>query len=312
MKQLFISLDWGTSSFRLRCIDASSGMIQHEWRSGEGIASVYQRWLGSGLDDSQKESFYWQPIRQALQLFPEKMQTALPIIISGMASSSIGIKMLPYVKLPCSLQAASLFIGRLSAHHQELWLVSGMQTEDDVLRGEETILQGMPESYSDGLVVLPGTHSKHVILADRQLADFRTFLTGELFELLCKQSTLSATVNPMAGSFHKQAFMDGLEQSGAGHLLNLVFHARTRQLLKQIPSEVNFDWLSGLLIGAEIRSLPAAPQNIILIAEGTLRERYLLAIEKIFPERVLQCLDSDACLVQGHCRIIEQIRLQGV
>jgi 2-dehydro-3-deoxygalactonokinase len=228
-----------------------------------------------------------------------------------MASSSIGIKALPYVKLPLLLTPDNLFIAGLSNHQQEMALVSGIRTEEEVLRGEETILLGMSETFSEGLVVLPGTHSKQVILAGGQLVDFRTFMTGELFELLWKQSTLSATVNPMADSFHKQAFLDGLEESGTGHLLNLIFHARTRQLLKQIPGEINFDWLSGLLIGAEIRSLPADPQKIILIAEGTLRERYLLAIEKIFPDRILKCLDADACLVQGHCRLFEQIRMRG-
>jgi len=306
MKPLFISVDWGTSSFRLRCVDATAGRIVHEFRSGEGIASLYQRWLGSGLDDSQRHSFYLRPLFLALQTFPDELRTGLPVIISGMASSSMGIRTLPYLSLPLSLKTGHLLTAQLDAGDNDVILVSGLQTGDDVMRGEETILLGIAEKINEGLIILPGTHSKHVILSGGQLMDFKTFMTGELFELLWKQSTLSATVNPASDTFNRDAFLEGLRAAREGNLLNLLFHARTRQLLQQIPGEDNFDWLSGLLIGTEMLSVPPSSQKIVLSAEGLLQNRYQLAIEQMWPDKMLQCVDADTSLIKGQCILFRQ------
>ena len=54
------------------------------------------------------------------------------------------------------------------------------------MRGEETQIAGFLSEFPgfDGVVCLPGTHTKWVHLSAGEIVSFRTFMTGELFGLL--------------------------------------------------------------------------------------------------------------------------------
>ena len=64
----------------------------------------------------------------------------------------------------------------------------------DVMRGEETQIAGMLAATPDfdGLVCLPGTHTKWARVSEGRVTDFRTAMTGELFALVSGHSTLSS------------------------------------------------------------------------------------------------------------------------
>jgi 2-dehydro-3-deoxygalactonokinase len=49
--------------------------------------------------------------------------------------------------------------------------------------------------HRDGWLVLPGTHSKWVLLRDGVIQSFATYMTGELFAMLSKGGTLSAMMD---------------------------------------------------------------------------------------------------------------------
>ncbi len=130
-----------------------------------------------------------------------------PIAISGMASSSIGWQELPYARLPMSLDGSGLLwrdaepLSLGDTEHRVI-LVSGARTDTDVLRGEETEVIGLfnlgelEQFQARSLVIKPGTHSKHVQVADGQLVDFATFMTGELFDVLSRHSILRYSIEP--------------------------------------------------------------------------------------------------------------------
>lgn len=304
---LFLSCDWGTSAFRLRCVNAESGERLYEVSNEQGIASVHKQWLKQNLAESERISFYFGYVQDVLSSFPAEMRDGLPVFISGMASSSIGMKMLEYARVPLSITADHLTVDRLTVADHPVFLVSGLQTDEDVLRGEETILLGIANLITDAQIILPGTHSKQVSLQNGVIRQFQTYMTGELFELLSKDSTLSASVRNSEKGFCRGAFIDGLHFARQSPLLHAIFKTRTRQLLQRLPADENFDWLSGLLIGAEIVNVPSAPDQIVLCASGSLRERYKLALESIHPKRPVTTMDADTCLLKGHITLFQHL-----
>jgi 2-keto-3-deoxy-galactonokinase len=128
----------------------------------------------------------------------------LDLVISGMASSSVGWRELPYAQAPFNLDGSKLRFEELKWNSPgwvgSTYLISGVATQHDIMRGEEMEILGLMSepSLADArlqcLLILPGTHSKHIWIRDGSVVDFRTSMTGELFEVLGRHSLLRASV----------------------------------------------------------------------------------------------------------------------
>src|SRR5439155_22801466 len=170
----FVSCDWGTSNFRLRLVD---GGVKGEVCTGEGTARLAAR------PGDRAEAFRATLAEGLAQL---QAPESLPVVISGMASSSIGWKELPYAKLPFSLDGRDAVWEKID---DRVYLISGLRSDIDILRGEETEALGLVATLGrempfEAVFVLPGTHSKHLEVNPGGIAVFRTFMTAELFEVL--------------------------------------------------------------------------------------------------------------------------------
>src|SRR5258706_3465311 len=285
----FVSGDWGTSNFRLRLVD---GDVMDEVRSDEGTAKL------AAQPGDRAEAF-----RAVLAKGLERLQApaSCPVIISGMASSSIGWKELPYAKLPFSFDGRDAVWEKIEGR---VHLVSGLRSDVDILRGEETEALGLVallgrEMPFEAVIVLPGTHSKHLEANPGGIAVFRTFMTGELFDVLARQSVLRHSTDPSA-PFDRAAFVLGVEESRRRPLPSALFRVRTRQVLdkKDVPSNTSF--LSGLLIGSELASLTGSDVPVIVAAGERLRTSYAAAGEALGFGTRLTTVDSDRLPVLGH------------
>lgn len=305
MSNAFLSCDWGTSSFRLRLVRMIDAAVLAETTEGAGIAEINNEWLATGKPSGERVSFYQQRLSSAIA----DLRTAtagLPIIISGMASSSIGMMELSYGDLPFSFEQSKLPVKRIPASKEfphEILLVSGLKTSRDVMRGEETMLAGCDlTGYEEWLIIFPGTHSKHAVIQKEKLVDFRTYMTGEVFDLLSTKSILSKSVNRSGIEEYTEAFMRGVGDGVERELLNSIFHTRTRQLLEKVGPEENYHYLSGLLIGNELKELGSSNKNVLLVCSNNLGELYKTALEIITGKRP-GFSDADKMLIQGHCRL---------
>ena len=159
---------------------------------------------------------------------------------------------------------------------------AGLASVPDVMRGEEAQVFGALQRLNlrDAVVVLPGTHSKWVRVEDRRVTTFRTFMTGEFYALLRQHSILARTLPPDDGTLDPQAFDAGVAMAGhdAG-LLHNAFQARTLGLFDRMPPQALPSYLSGLLIGEELRhqSLEAG-QTVVIVGAPTLTLRYERAL----------------------------------
>jgi 2-dehydro-3-deoxygalactonokinase len=309
-EDLFLSVDWGTSNFRLRLVEKISLHVIQELVSPMGVKSLYLKWQQEGGDREFIFLNYLKKQIDELQFSPENIE----IVISGMASSSIGIRELPYASLPFDITGKGLYVEKIQhpSFPYTIQLISGVRSDDDVMRGEETQMVGLADGDNiDGqtIFILPGTHSKHVMCENGKITGFNTFMTGELFQVINHHTILKNSVaKPSGGCTHFKEFDEGILMSESGHsILNSLFKVRTNDILGKKTAEENYYFLSGLLIGSEMATLQvASPEKIVLCAGSELHELYERAIRVLGLSDKTKILDKEViekAVIKGQLKI---------
>ncbi|MFC4871898.1 2-dehydro-3-deoxygalactonokinase [Negadavirga shengliensis] len=290
----FLSCDWGTSSFRLRLVSVADMSTVAFYSSKAGINKVFTEWNTLSQKDAPRVGFYYARILKGIEHLEKetgKDLSELLIICSGMASSSVGIRELPYTSLPFDVRGEGLEMHLFplsEERRQSLLLLSGLRTENNVMRGEETQLVGiitqMKDFGGDGQFIFPGTHSKHITVQNSKVTGFHTCMTGELFSLLSQHSILANSVAEglsLSDEAGRRAFKKGVLEGAAHPIISRLFHVRTNELFKYLKKEENYHYLSGLLIGGELGIL-AVRQNklpLFVCPDNNLYQQYSLALE---------------------------------
>ncbi len=244
-----IGLDWGSSSFRAYLM-ARDGAVLDTISTADGIASVsvspggfpatFRRVLGDWLD----------------------AHPALPVLASGMVGSRNGWREAPYVACPADLSAIAENLVAVEADGRRVLIAPGLAFTDadgepDVMRGEEVEILGIAEAGAR-LVVLPGSHCKWAVIEAERVLRFKTFVTGELYAAIRDHTLIGAFARAAPPRAPGPAFARGARRGAAavrgegGGLLGAFFGARSLPLTGALAEADAGDYLSGLLIGAEI------------------------------------------------------------
>ncbi len=254
------AVDWGTSSFRLWLFDRD-GKVLAERRSGEGLLSI------NGAFEAVLEG----------HLSTLDAPLDLPVVICGMAGARTGWQEASYLHAPCALADIPGAAIRIARTDRDVRILPGVSQDDpaDVMRGEETQVMG---AGIEGLLCLPGTHSKWVTLSQGRIENFSTWMTGEIFALMSQHSLLAGDVTGEAGvdDDFRAGFNSMLDAPET--LTNALFGLRARGLLGEGKREASV--LSGLLIGAELVGVGPA-DNVTLIADGVIGDLYAAAFEEM-------------------------------
>ena len=276
----FLSCDWGTTSFRLRWI--KDGGVCKEYSDNIGCRALFSQ---SGEQLISREDAFARHLRGVLRDWSSPQP--LPLIISGMASSTIGWKEVPYAALPLNIDGSDLKVENLAWEHPalvaETWLVSGAASDSEMMRGEESeaigLLQLLPPEFDSATLILPGTHSKHLAIEHNAITGIQTFMTGELFELLSKHSVLAASTIPVSAP-DPVAFKEGVDRAVTHGLAGSIFQTRTRHVLGKHSPQTNASFLSGVLIGSELLSLKSR-FRIMIAGADSLRNLYAEAAQHL-------------------------------
>jgi 2-dehydro-3-deoxygalactonokinase len=275
MPAQFLSCDWGTSSFRLRLVSTATNDTLAEVEAPTGARDLYERGQLSGA--SRFGLFAEIAAQHIAKIGLRHNLKGQPLIISGMASSTIGWKELPYAAVPFPLDGHGLLVEELNWQAPEglgpTFIVSGVASATDMMRGEECQaigLMALPEFRpfrESSLLILPGTHSKHLYIRAGIVHTFQTFMTGELFEALSHHTVLKATVDPSIPTHvYAAEFKAGVDAVRDDGLAASLFKVRTRGVLNHANPAANAAFLSGLLIGAELEALNPNPKIPIIVA----------------------------------------------
>ncbi|HFV9244741.1 TPA: 2-dehydro-3-deoxygalactonokinase [Enterobacter bugandensis] len=275
MTSRYIAIDWGSTNLRAwlyqgeQCLESrqsEAGVTRLNGKSPEAVlAEVTQNWRDS----------------------------ATPVVMAGMVGSNVGWKIAPYLPVPVHFSA----IGeQLTSVGDNIWIIPGLSVSRDdnhnVMRGEETQLLGARALSPSSVYVMPGTHCKWVQADAEQIHDFRTVMTGELHHLLLNHSLVGAGLPERESS--SEAFSAGLERGIASpDVLPQLFEVRASHVLGLLPREQVSEFLSGLLIGAEVASMRefiAHEQAITIVAGASLMSRY---------EQAFRAVGRDVSTVSG-------------
>lgn len=266
MTSRYIAIDWGSTNLRAwlyqgeQCLESrqsEAGVTRLNGKSPEAVlAEITQNWRDS----------------------------ATPVVMAGMVGSNVGWKIAPYLPVPAPFSA----IGeQLTSVGDNIWIVPGLCVSRDdnqnVMRGEETQLLGARTLSPSSVYVMPGTHCKWVHADAQHIHDFRTVMTGELHHLLLNHSLLGAGLPEQVPS--PEAFAAGLDRGIASpDVLPQLFEVRASHVLGNLPREQVSEFLSGLLIGAEVASMRefvGREQAVTIVAGAALTSRYEQAFRVI-------------------------------
>jgi len=316
----FLSCDWGTSSFRLKLIEANSFRIIASETSSQGIAQTFEFWKQSNQEEEKKIPFYTNCIWNYIKAMEQKLHIAmdhLPVILSGMASSNMGMLELPYKELPFATDCSDILATHIKAtgsFPHNILLISGARTSSDVMRGEETQLVGCNCTGEKRIYIFPGTHSKHVYTEYGNAIDCKTYMTGEFFELLSAKSILSSAVTEGKDIMFENnllSFEKGINDGTHFNLLNSSFQVRTNSLFDKLSKQENYYYLSGLLIGTELKDfLRNSFANITMVCNreqwAYYREAFrVLGKNGTFPVPAFQ--DVEEATIRGQWNIYKRI-----
>jgi 2-dehydro-3-deoxygalactonokinase len=289
MKQAaYVAVDWGTSSFRLWLVDRA-GNVLGERRSHEGMVAAGKLGFATVLQS---------------HLQATGAAHALPVVVCGMAGARQGWVEAGYVDTPAPLAAILKHAVAVPGQDRDIRILPGIAQRDraapDVMRGEETQLLGAlgADATDEAVVCLPGTHSKWVRVNGGTVERFATFMTGELFDVVTRETILSHAVTGADDAVDIDAFKSAVGAAIEKPALaaNLLFQVRSGQLLfGGTPSSAR-ERISGTLIGLELAAGLAggAPgTGITLVASGRLQVLYQLAFETVsVPVRCIGAEDA--------------------
>lgn len=267
-----IGIDWGTTNLRVRLMGAG-GQVLATRNSADGVLAV-------------REGRYAEALLALVHDWLDE-HPGCALLASGMVGSRQGWQEAPYLPCPATpAQAAARLLPVAVRPGCVMHVVPGLHTigpdgHDDVMRGEETQLWGAALAAGDACV-LPGTHSKWAWAGEAGAIDgFQTWMTGEAYALFTQHGILGRLMRfgepPDAAAFER-GVRHGLAEPGT--LLHTLFAVRTAGLFERLPPEALPDFLSGLLIGAEIAGAThqRPVKRVTLLAEPALAERYTRAL----------------------------------
>ncbi len=267
----WIAVDWGTTNLRAWGLKGHADVVA-EADSDDGMNSLRPEEFESAL---MKLVGTWLPARDALQ-----------VLVCGMAGADGGWAKAPYRLAPCTpLEAEAAVSPRTVESRLRVRILPGIRQAGpgfDVMRGEETQVAGFLSHRPDfdGVICLPGTHTKWIRVRDGEIVRFRTFMSGELYALLGRESVLRHVVDDRGRD--DSAFESAVKALAAdpGSLAGSLFSIRAEALTAGLSPVTASARLSGALIGAELAA--ARPfwldRTPVVVGSGRLAALYSTAI----------------------------------
>lgn len=315
----YIAVDWGTSHLRAYLCQLPDEPVAAD---NAVPAPVIQLAMVTGPGVCKISSDFASTLQQALACWQAEYG-ALPVLMAGQIGSSIGWHETAY--LPCPVQPSEIATGgyQFISLAMPIRILPGLccrlpNQQFDVMRGEELQILGflqLQPQFGQGqhLLCLPGTHTKWVLLRDGVIEYFKTAMTGELFDLLSHHSVLIQ--QPCAGDIVDwPAFDLGCEFTlfaDAGNLVHGLFSVRTRQLFAGQTHSQACAYLSGMLIGSDVRAaLHAtdwqlnAQSSVVVIGGYPLLDCFSRVLQAVGIEPVLA--DVTQCTLSGFARVFRQ------
>jgi len=280
----WIAVEWAATHVRVWAMGANNKVL----------AEVNRDYSTDGPDLAGLESALLGLISEWLT--PEH---ATPVICCGMTRLKTPWRAVPCVPVdPHQLVRMPTQDARLDVR-----VIPGIMQRNpsDMMFGTETLIAGFLALRPgfDGVICLPGAHSRWVHISAREIVSFATYLTGELLALLAKRSSISPSIadNGLDNAAFDQAVATGLSHPASVSARLYSLHASV--LNGDLDAVSARSTLSGLLIGQELGA--ARPywlgQNVVVEGTVTETDMYVAALRTQGAE--VERLASEVLALEG-------------
>lgn len=272
----WVAVDWGTSQLRAWAV-----------RDGSPVGKASS---DKGMGSLDREGF--EPALTEL-IDPWMGQDRMTVVACGMVGSRQGWAEAAYAAVPCAPDAGTPRRVETRDPRLAVHILPGLRQNApaDVMRGEETQIAGhlAREPGFDGVMCLPGTHTKWVQISAGEVVSFRTCMSGEMFALLSGQSVLRHSIDDQwDDAAFAEAVSDAMSRPEA--MAARLFAIRAESLLRDLAPGAARARLSGLLVGAELAATRPywLGQDIVLIGNAGLSAHYseALAAQGLSPRTI--------------------------
>ena len=283
----WIAVDWGTSHLRAWAM-AGDGAVRAETASDDGMGRLDR----AGFEPALLRLIDpWLGVGRA------------QVVACGMVGSRQGWVEAPYVATPCPPLSPLLVRAPSLESRLDVRVIPGLRQDRpaDVMRGEETQIAGVLAAWPgfDGVICLPGSHTKWVQVSAGEVVSFQTCMTGEVFAALSGHTVLRHTVADRG--HYADAFVQAVDE-GLSHPARLtarLFGLRAEALLHGLSPVAARARLSGLLIGMELAA--SRPwwlgQPVLLVGAPALSALYAEALAR--QGVAAETLDASAMTLAG-------------
>ena len=308
-----IFIDWGSTNFHAFLVRDGTVVDRLEV-AGHGVLKSFVQ-----ATSSSRNYDYSMFLKEAVQAWLKQYPDA-PVLMCGAVGSREGWVETKYVEAPAGFEEMAAGLYRLTAEQRgclgerSIAIVSGLALEHrdgrhDVMRSEE--VKGLGATTHAGrdsaLLCIPGTHCKWLKVESGKIVDFYTVMTGDLYGVLSEHGSLAPLFRngpPLRDvGQHYPSFDQGLELAGNGRdLLVDIWQVRSRELHAAAPPQSLQSFLSGILIGHELRQIrqfhPDAREILLVSDPGPRQVFYRRACER-FGLSISAEIDSETAVCVG-------------
>jgi len=269
MTPAWIAADWGTTNLRVWAMSAD-GEILASAQSDQGMGKLAPEQFEGAL----------------LELVADWLHEPTTVIACGMVGARQGWVEAQYLSVPAKPLGGALTEAVTAHPNLDVRIIPGMMQSQpaDVMRGEETQIAGFLARNKnwDGVICLPGTHTKWVHISAEEVVSFQTVMTGDLFAAICGHTVLRHSITD---GWNENGFKQGLDDamSRPERLAARLFALRAEGLLHGLDNATARARLSGLLIGAELAATKPywLGQQVAVIGQGNLAKLYIDALATV-------------------------------
>lgn len=250
---------------------------------------------------------------------------------SGMVTSPYGLKEVPHLILPLSVQdfADSLYCFREeSCFHQEIYLLPGLKTlnEDfsfvNNMRGEEIEIIGALDELKnqhiaprDVALIMPGSHTHVTYIQGEDLTGIISNFTGELFYALQKDTILSPVLSPENKALVPEMVRKGVENLEKFGFNRSIYICHAMRIFEEGTAQERFSYGEGVVMGGVRQSLEyycehfwSKCRTVVMVSDEFMYQLFRIIFEgSPWIDRVLwmPISDTKSYAVSGLKKIVE-------
>lgn len=196
------------------------------------------------------------------------------ILASGMITSEYGLCEIPHLVIPVSakkIHAATKQILIPSVCSIPFVFIPGAKTphlnlcDADMMRGEETEVFGLATLYGDGAYLLPGSHSKLMILENGYITSIKTMMTGEMIAALSGNTILKDAVDLSLDEYDEKYLIMGYESSEKLGINEALFKTRILKNLFGATAQQTYGFFLGVCLADEIKAVISSGTKKVVI-----------------------------------------------